>query len=545
MVDQAEPDLRLQEGFDFASELSKDDTSRSFNRGRLVVPVIIIMLISILAICGLVWTGARALNIESEETAARLARSMMSMRLEGLMSVAQDYALTRPGIRDLASLSNSAWAEENLGQNLVDDFKISSAWILTADQKTQVGFIDGKPAGRELLSWMPSGVDAQIARTLAENPETGRASAGFARVGRGIHMVAVARIGAPAAAGQTSAGIGVIVLTQAIDEEFLAEAAGNFALPGLSIVAALPPRGYKGLPILGEQGTRLGSLAWYDKRPGDRLLWPLSPALAGALIALAYVLFLFFRDADLFLERQAFLASALKQERRLRDLKSRFVSMVSHELRTPLATIRSATELLERYSDRMSEDDKEEELKAIQGSVDSLTKLVDNVLVIGKSDWLETKSSSHAVDVKALIEDVWEESARALKAKHDLRIVEKGDIENIYGDQTILRALLSNLLQNAINYSRGRDEVLVTITRSPETCRIAVTDHGIGIPDEDLEMIFEPFQRAGNAESLSGTGLGLAVARAAVRSMGGDIRVESKPGAGSTFEVSLPQGRPA
>ena len=546
MVDQAEPDLGLQSSFDLASDPGKDETSRTFNRGRLVVPVIIIMLISILAICGLVWTGAKALNIESEETAVRLARSMVGMRLESLVSVARDYALTRPGLRDLASQFDSSWAAENLGQNLADDFNVTSAWVLTHDQRTIAGFIDGKPAGREFLSWLPVGIKKQIERVRRVGDKESRAIGGFARNESGIHLVAVGRIGPQSQTGEVATDVdGVIVLTQALDDEFLAEGARNFALPGLNVVRGAPPRGYKGLPIVGEGAHRLGTLVWFDKRPGDRLLWPLSPALAGALIALAYVLFLFFRDADLFLERQAFLASALKHERRLRDLKSRFVSMVSHELRTPLATIRSAAELLERYSDRMSPSDREEELKAIEKAVDSLTILVDNVLVIGKSDWLETKGSSHAVDVRALVEDVWEESARALKAEHELRIVEKGDIENVYGDQTILRALLSHLLQNAINYSRGRDEVLVTITRSPETCRVAVTDHGIGIPAEDLDTIFEPFQRAGNAESLSGTGLGLAVARAAVRSMGGDITVESKPGAGSTFEVSLPQGRPA
>ncbi len=104
-------------------------------------------------------------------------------------------------------------------------------------------------------------------------------------------------------------------------------------------------------------------------------------------------------------------------------------------------------------------------------------------------------------------------------------------------DVAYLRALLSNLLQNAVKYSPGKEEVLVTLVYQPREISIRVTDYGIGVPAGEVEAIFEPFRRAPNAEPISGSGLGLAIARAAAKAMGADIKVTSTKGEGSTFEV--------
>jgi signal transduction histidine kinase len=99
---------------------------------------------------------------------------------------------------------------------------------------------------------------------------------------------------------------------------------------------------------------------------------------------------------------------------------------------------------------------------------------------------------------------------------------------------------MSNLLQNAIKYAPDADRVTVLAEADKTDCIITVTDYGRGIPAEEQSKIFEAFQRGTSADSTSGTGLGLAVAKAAAERLGGSLSVNSRPGSGSTFELVLP-----
>ncbi len=512
-----------------------DAGSRTVERERLVLPVLVILLISLLANSGLIFSGAIALNRESAAKETHLARTLLAVQMDALEAFARDH-LWWDAVED-GDLRARVWPGERLIGRLTDDLDLSSYWILAADGSTISGFIDGKPAGRDLLGYAPDAMRHMIDGFRAE--PTQASTGGFLRIGDQVQFVAVGRT--PAAEGTVAdQGSAMVVATLAIDPMFLRQGSLNYALEDLDITDETVPDGYLAVPIVGE-GRTLAKLIWRDRRPGDDLLKPISPALGITLLAIAYFLFRFMRGADLFLERQAFLASSLKQERKLRSLKSRFVSMVSHELRTPLATIRSATELLQQYGDRMSDKEREEEHKAIHRSVDSLMKLVDNVLVIGKSDWMESRAPARPVDVEALCREVWEETARVLKSKHRLEIEFVGSCDGLYANEEALRTVLSNLFQNAIKYSRGSDRVQVNVTRGDARWSIWVRDFGMGIPADEIDKVFEPFHRAKNAAFLNGTGLGLAVVKATVKSMGGEIGVESQTGVGTTFHISLPR----
>jgi signal transduction histidine kinase len=192
---------------------------------------------------------------------------------------------------------------------------------------------------------------------------------------------------------------------------------------------------------------------------------------------------------------------------------------------------------LERYGERMSKADQAEELSTIHRAVDNLSRLVDNVVIMGKSEWLTKPSPSVEVDLADLCKQVWDDSIRGFSTTHRLTIDEEGQKRMMLADVAYLRALLSNLLQNAVKYSPGKDEVKVALVYRPREIGIKVKDFGIGIPSEEIDAIFEPFRRAQNAESISGSGLGLAIARAAAKAMGADIKVTSVKGKGSTFEV--------
>lgn len=254
---------------------------------------------------------------------------------------------------------------------------------------------------------------------------------------------------------------------------------------------------------------------------------------------MTYLLYLFFRSTDLVLERQAHLLSSLRRERELRNLKSRFVTMVSHELRTPMATIRSAVDMLDRYEERLTPEERRRELGAIRTAIGSLTKMVDNVLALGRFD-AAAKSNETRVHLETFCRELWDETRRALEAPHRLELDGAAVQKNIMVDETFLRVVLSNLLQNAIKYAPDGERVTVLAEAKSNDCVITVTDYGRGIPVEEQGKIFEAFQRGTSADSTSGTGLGLAVAKAAAERLGGSLGVKSVPGSGSTFELVLP-----
>jgi signal transduction histidine kinase len=329
------------------------------------------------------------------------------------------------------------------------------------------------------------------------------------------------------------------VLAQALNGEFLGKSGTAFALDDLDLVSGEPPRNYFSMTLTGVDGARLGRLVWRAPRPGDGLLLWLMPSLASALGAVTYLLYLFFRSTDLVLERQAHLVSSLRRERDLRNLKSRFVTMVSHELRTPLATIRSAADLLDRYEERMTPEERRRELGAIRTAVGGLTKMIEDVLALGRFD-AAAKSNDTRLNLEQFSREIWDETVRALGASHSLELGGTAVDRTIVIDEAFLRVVLSNLFQNAIKYSPDGEAVTVEIAGEKADCTIRVTDYGRGIPADEHDKIFEAFHRGTSATSTSGAGLGLAVAKAAAERLGGSVGVESVPGKGSTFEFVLP-----
>jgi two-component system sensor histidine kinase SenX3 len=132
--------------------------------------------------------------------------------------------------------------------------------------------------------------------------------------------------------------------------------------------------------------------------------------------------------------------------------------------------------------------------------------------------------------------------------KHRIALVKGGDKHaSVYGDEALLVVALHNLIANAIQYSPDGSRVGVGVNASDGVIEIAVTDQGIGIPDEDRERVFERFYRIDPARSrhTGGTGLGLSIVKHVTQNHGGDVRVWSQPGKGSTFTMRLPEASTA
>lgn len=232
----------------------------------------------------------------------------------------------------------------------------------------------------------------------------------------------------------------------------------------------------------------------------------------------------------------------LSRLRQLERMRSDFVSNVSHELRTPLAAISASAENLEEAVRESDAGAAQRFVGAIRRNAERLQTLIDDILALSRlesrPETLERVSVDFGAIVRGAAEDLRERAVAAglaLEVQAPLRV-------SVVGDAGALRRIADNLILNAVSYTPkgGRVEVSVRMEEGQAVLRVA--DTGIGIPQAEVERIFERFYRIDKARSRSagGTGLGLSIVKHAVGLHGGTIRVESTVGVGSVFTVSLP-----
>lgn len=234
------------------------------------------------------------------------------------------------------------------------------------------------------------------------------------------------------------------------------------------------------------------------------------------------------------------LGVALEKERELRLLKDRFISVMSHELRTPLASIQLASDMLRKYGDRSTEEEKQDSLEAIETQVRHLSEMVKDVLTISKTEFMAQDINLEVYDLETYLRDILEELARTYGKTHKLVFDGLNRRIEVRIDRKLLRHAFVNLLANAVKYSPEGSQICLRLSSDSQEAIVEIADQGIGIPEEDIPRLFDAFHRAGNVEQYQGTGLGLAIAKQAIELHGGSISVQSHLGVGTTFIVRLP-----
>jgi signal transduction histidine kinase len=204
----------------------------------------------------------------------------------------------------------------------------------------------------------------------------------------------------------------------------------------------------------------------------------------------------------------------------------------------------SSIELLSDYGERLDAGERAELADVIKSSVRRMTQMLDQVLLIGRSDAGRLEFRPQPLELKSLVMQVIDEvrSLERQQAVIDLDWRVQGERRSL--DERLIRHILSNLLTNAVKYSPQGKPVQLVIASSPQQVVFTVTDHGIGIPPEDRPLLFQSFHRGRNVGGISGTGLGLAIVKKAVELHGGTIQVESNLGKGSRFRVFIPAALP-
>jgi PAS domain S-box-containing protein len=235
------------------------------------------------------------------------------------------------------------------------------------------------------------------------------------------------------------------------------------------------------------------------------------------------------------------LAQALDAARSAAEAKSRFLASMSHELRTPLNAIIGFSELM--YDGKLGDlpEDHRECLQDILTSARHLLRLISDILDLSKVEAGRMEFCPEPCQIETLVAEV-RDVIRPLAEKKGIELLT--DIkQQVYAviDASRFKQILYNYLSNAVKFTPERGWITVRVILAGEQFRLEVQDTGIGIPEEELSMLFQEFQQLPNSRKAGqGTGLGLALTRRIVEAQGGSIAVRSQPGIGSVFSATLP-----
>jgi two-component system, OmpR family, sensor histidine kinase SenX3 len=234
------------------------------------------------------------------------------------------------------------------------------------------------------------------------------------------------------------------------------------------------------------------------------------------------------------------LAEDQTESRRVEEVRRDFVANVSHELKTPVGALALLAETVEDAAD--DPDAVRRFAGRMRQEASRLTNLVQDIITLSRIQAAEPVPDPAAVQVDAIVAEALDRCRMKANAR-GITLADAGDRGlGVLGDEDLLLTAIRNLLENAVAYSPERTRVLVTTRRSGEQVQISVEDQGIGIPERELQRIFERFYRVDPARSRAtgGTGLGLAIVKHVTAAHGGSVTVRSVEGAGSTFTLSLP-----
>lgn len=237
-------------------------------------------------------------------------------------------------------------------------------------------------------------------------------------------------------------------------------------------------------------------------------------------------------------ERTQSLEAALEKEKELGELKSRFVSMASHQFRTPLSTVLSSAYLLGQYREKEEQPKRDKHIGRIISSVNLLTDILNDFLSLGKIEEGKIQVRYIEIELDSFIENVIAEMRNVVKPGQQICYTQDG-LSTLHLDSNLLTQILQNLIGNAVKFSPENSVIMVEAMAKSDYFEVAVSDKGMGIPEEDKRQLFQRFFRATNAVNVQGTGLGLHIVAKYAELMNGTIACESELGKGSTFKVKF------
>ena len=205
-----------------------------------------------------------------------------------------------------------------------------------------------------------------------------------------------------------------------------------------------------------------------------------------------------------------------------------------------MATILALTETLTAYRHKLQDAEIEQRLVKIQDQVGHLKDIMDDVLLLARMQARRVEFNPVKINLDSLCRSVIDEFQSRPDVTHRLIYSCDEQLSEVTLDKKLMRQIINNLVSNAVKYSAADSLIAITLEFENDTLIFKVADQGIGIPEADLKHLFEPFHRAENVGTISGTGLGMVITKESVEMQNGTITVESQVGIGTTFTVSIP-----
>ena len=265
--------------------------------------------------------------------------------------------------------------------------------------------------------------------------------------------------------------------------------------------------------------------------PVDSLVWKhMTGILATSFIILLILGFSFW-----------FLIRTLLRQKTLEEIKSDFTNNITHELKTPIAVAYAANDALLNFNQAEEKTKRDQYLRICQEQLQRLSSLVEQILSMSMERRKTFRLHPEEVNLKELIVSLVEQ--HQLKADKPMQITLEIEPETltIVVDRTHFSNIISNLIDNAVKYSKERADITIRCRQTEQTVTISIADRGIGIPLDKQKHIFDKFYRVptGNLHNVKGYGLGLFYVKSIVEKHGGTITVKSEPGKGSIFTITL------
>lgn len=351
---------------------------------------------------------------------------------------------------------------------------------------------------------------------------------------------AVATVVASARRGRMAAEVASTTVPDGVDQVMEAlESAGLVLDPSNNVVRASP--GARSLGLVWHRTLvhpRLLELVDRVRRSGEAVNEEVE-LTRGPLGDAA--LFLKVRVAPLGARFTMLLAEDRTEAHRLDAVRRDFVANISHELKTPIGAISLLAEAIghaaddpvqvRRFTDQLSTES------------ERLASLTQEIIELSRLQAKDALTHPELVDIDHVVSSAIDQN-RVLADAQRIQLVGGGDRGiTVHGNEAMLITAVHNLIVNAVQYSPSPSRVGIGVSAADDVVEIAVTDQGIGIPEDDLDRVFERFFRVDQARSRAtgGTGLGLSIVKHVVQNHGGDVRVWSQPGRGSTFTIRLPR----
>ena len=239
------------------------------------------------------------------------------------------------------------------------------------------------------------------------------------------------------------------------------------------------------------------------------------------------------------IDAQNKISNALKKEKELNELKTKFLSLVSHEFKTPLSGILTSSMLLSKYKLTEQQERRDKHIKTISDKVHYLNNILNDFLSIEKLETGKMNYKLTTFKLSKVVNEVVYNANMLLKDGQKINYPENIDDYSMHQDEKILELALSNLVNNAIKYSSENTIVDINISQDETYTTFKIKDNGMGIPLKDQKSIFNRYFRAENVLLVQGTGIGLNIVKSHLENLGGTISFLSEENKGSIFTIVL------